>query len=288
MYHESGDFGQVRMATIVPTLRNRGLFSLSSVGWHKCNDLYNISRPNGCENSLILITTGGCGFMTINGSGFSLPHGSLAFIPRNTPNSYLTPKGGTWEFYWLHPCGHTSEAFLDSIAQRQVYLGRFNPENLYERRFDMLMKLCAMNSPLYISQNLSELLHLVALDLLGGQERTSLAVRAIAYIEEHYREDLRLDELSNQLFISVAHLIRVFKRDNGCTPHQYLLTYRLMRAAQLLKYSDLQIQQIANSVGFSSPSHFGRCFFNHYGCTPLKYQKQFSIKAFDSDSKRNK
>ncbi len=91
MYHGAGNFGQVRVAGLVPTLRSKGLFSLNSVGWHRCNDLYQITRPQGCEFPLLLITTGGCGAMSIQGTSRALPPGSLAFIPRNIPNSYRTP-----------------------------------------------------------------------------------------------------------------------------------------------------------------------------------------------------
>lgn len=279
MYHEAGNFGQVRVATLVPTRRNKGLFSLNSVGWHRCNDLYHIARPEGCEYPLILITTGGCGVMSIDGTSYSLTPGSLAFIPRNIANSYRTPEGGIWEFYWLHPCGQVSEEFLDAIAQRQTYLCSFTAKNSYEQRVEKLIKLCSQNSPIYLSQSLSELLHLAAIDLLGGEEPMSLPLRALAYIEEHYNEELRLTELARKLFVSPAHLIRVFKQEHGCTPHQYLITYRLAHAAQLLKYSGLQIQQIASSLGFSSPSHLGSCFYKKYGCTPLQYQNRFSVKA---------
>lgn len=284
MYHEAGDFGQVRVATLVPTLRSRGLFSLNSVGWHRCNDLYNITRPEGCEFPLILITTSGCGAMSIHGASYSLPPGSLAFIPRNVPNSYRTPKGGMWEFYWLHPCGPAAEAFLDSIAQRQAYLCNFTAGNSYEQRMEKLIALCAQNIPIHLSQSLSELLHLMAIDLLGGEEPLSLPRRAVAYMEEHFREPLRLTELAGKLFVSPAHLIRVFKEEHGCTPHQYLLSCRLAHAAQLLKYSGLQIQQIASQSGFSSPSHLGSCFYKKYGCTPLQYQNQFSVKSDKSRS----
>lgn len=61
MYHENGDFGLVRMVTLLPTPQSRSLFSLHTIGWHRCNDLYRITRPNGCETHLVLITTKGRG-----------------------------------------------------------------------------------------------------------------------------------------------------------------------------------------------------------------------------------
>ena len=67
MYHESGDFGLVRMVTLLPTPQSRSLFSLHTIGWHRCNDLYRITRPNGCETHLVLITTKGRGVLLLEG-----------------------------------------------------------------------------------------------------------------------------------------------------------------------------------------------------------------------------
>lgn len=69
MYHENGDFGLVRMVTLLPTPQSRSLFSLHTIGWHRCNDLYRITRPNGCETHLVLITTKGRGGATAERAG---------------------------------------------------------------------------------------------------------------------------------------------------------------------------------------------------------------------------
>ena len=281
MYHENGDFGQVRLASLVPTLQSEGLFSLHSVGWHKCNDHYQISHPDGNDDHLILITTGGCGFMEIEGLPYELPAGTIAFIPRNVANRYGTPKGGLWEFYWLHPCGSAANSFLDAVTRRGSFLKRFSTDRDYAPRMEKLLSLCTErtdDTSLYLSQKLSELLHLAALDLCAKPKSVSLSTHVISYIEQHYDEPVKVEDIAGTLFISSAHLIRIYKKEHGCTPHQYLLRYRLLSAAELLKFSELQVKEIAAQVGFSSSSHFSSCFYKRYGCTPLQYQEQASIK----------
>ena len=120
MYHGAGNFGQVRVAGLVPTLRSKGLFSLNSVGWHRCNDLYQITRPQGCEFPLLLITTGGCGAMSIQGTSRALPPGSLAFIPRNIPNSCRTPEGACGSFTGRTPAAPPRRPFWTPLPS-----GRF-------------------------------------------------------------------------------------------------------------------------------------------------------------------
>ena len=282
MYHENGDFGQVRMASIVPTLQNQGLFSLESVGWHRCNDRYQWSRPQGSEEHLILITVGGCGHMTLEGTEYDLPAGTVAFIPRNVPNSYGTPSGKIWEFFWMHPTGIVANEFLDAVARRCFFVREFNADHDFSKRMEKLLSLCQTytdNSPLKISQKVSELLHLIAFDLCEKPQSESLSAQVISFLEQHYEEPVRIEDIAGSLFVSTAHLTRVFKKENGCTPHQYLMRYRLLTAAELLKFSELQVQEIADRVGFSSSSHFISAFLKRYGCTPVQYQEQSAGKS---------
>ena len=258
----------------MPTLQSEGMFSLNSVGWHKCNDRYRLQRPDGFEHHLLIITVSGCGEMKINDTHYSLPAGTVALIPRDVPHSYGTPDNGLWEFYWLHPSGELSNKFLDSVAQRGIYVQKIDNHNNYSGHFERLITICtehAYGAALYISKEVSTLLHMAATDLYAKPRSVSLSADVIAYIEQHYMESLKLEDLAYSLFVSVAHLIRVFKQENGCTPHQYLIKYRLLTAAQLLKFSDLRVDEIAERVGFSSASHFISSFKREYGCTPTEY-----------------
>ncbi len=275
MYHQDGSFGQVRLAALVPTLQSEGLFFLNSIGWHKCNDRYNIVRPEGFVHHLILVTVSGCGYMRIGDTEYSLPAGSVALIPRETEHAYCTPKDGLWEFYWLHPCGAMSDAYVDALAQKGVYYERFDKSHSYAQRFERLLTLCkehTYDTALYISKELSDVFHMVAIDLYDKPRSVSLSASVISYIEQNYQKAFKLDDLAGKLFVSTPHLIRVFKLENGYTPHQYLIKYRLLTAVQLLKFSDLRIDEIGEQVGFSSSSHFISSFKKEYGCTPMHYR----------------
>ena len=117
MYSVNGAFGEVRLAHHIHKKDYPSYFFLSNVGWHKCNELYRMSRPKGSRRHLIIATVGGCGKMCVNGKEYSLPKGSIALIPRKAAHEYGTPEGGMWEFYWLHPEGQLAELFLDAVAE---------------------------------------------------------------------------------------------------------------------------------------------------------------------------
>ena len=140
-----------------------------------------------------------------------------------------------------------------------------------------LLELCRGNpleAALRISQKLSELFHDLAIPFMETSSTSSLSDRAIGYLDKHYSEQISLDAVAGELFVSTAHLIRVFKKEVGCTPHQYLLHYRLTSATLLLKFSELRVEEIAAQVGFSSSSHFISLFRKQFGCTPIQYREQ--------------
>ena len=72
--------------------------------------------------------------------------------------------------------------------------------------------------------------------------------------------------------MSISHFIRSFKKYAGCTPHEYLLSYRLRQAKELLLSTDDTIERIAEQCGFHSASHFARAFRKNLSMTPSEFR----------------
>ena len=276
MYSVNGVFGEVRLVHSVLREYREALFSIYNAGWHRCNDLYCISRPNGNGSHLLLVTIDGCGEMEVSGVRYSLPVGTVALIPKGLPHRYGTPSGGVWEFYWIHPANDVAEMFADHIAENGVYVGKCDPSHPYVPRMESVLKRCATYSAsaaIAVSHAVSDVLHFAAMDLREDGGRETVSERVIAYIQEHFAREISIGELASVLYLSEAHLIRVFKKETGRTPHRYILEYRLRMGAHLLLAGQLQISEIARTVGFSSSSQFISAFRRMYGCTPAQYRE---------------
>lgn len=100
----------------------------------------------------------------------------------------------------------------------------------------------------------------------------------LSHIEAHYAEPLTLTDIANSASVSPSECLRCFKALMHTTPHQYLIEYRLSRAAKLLKETDLPITDIAFSVGFHQISHFGAWFKKKLGISPRDYRKSTQSK----------
>lgn len=93
------------------------------------------------------------------------------------------------------------------------------------------------------------------------------------YIDMHYKEPLKIDELAKCFFISSCYLSHKFKELTGLSPKQYLSSVRLKNASVLLLTSDLSVSEIAESVGFSDHSNFIKSFKKIYQVLPKDFRQ---------------
>jgi AraC-like DNA-binding protein len=100
-------------------------------------------------------------------------------------------------------------------------------------------------------------------------------LRAKDLIDARYREPLDVPALARAARLSPAHFSREFKRAFGDTPHQYLLTRRLERAAALLRTTDRSVAEICLDVGLLSVGSFTTSFGRAYGLSPTAYRATY-------------
>jgi AraC-like DNA-binding protein len=100
-------------------------------------------------------------------------------------------------------------------------------------------------------------------------------LRAKDLADAHYREPLDVRALAHVAHLSPAHFSREFRRAFGETPHQYLLTRRLERAAALLRNTDWSVAYICAAVGLQSLGSFTSSFGRAFGMSPAAYRAAY-------------
>jgi AraC-like DNA-binding protein len=100
-------------------------------------------------------------------------------------------------------------------------------------------------------------------------------LRAKDLADGRYFEPLTVADLAHAAGLSRAHFTREFRHAFGETPHQYLLTRRLERAAALLRNTDREVTEICFSVGLVSVGSFTTSFHRVYGLSPSAYRSSF-------------
>lgn len=94
------------------------------------------------------------------------------------------------------------------------------------------------------------------------------------YMDEHFKENLSLDQLAALAHISKYYLAHSFRREFGVSPISYLISRRIRESRFLLRETDYSLSLISQILGFSSLSYFSQCFRRSEGMGPLEYRKQ--------------
>jgi AraC-like DNA-binding protein len=100
-------------------------------------------------------------------------------------------------------------------------------------------------------------------------------LRAKDLVDARYSDPIGVDDMARVAGLSRAHFSREFRRAFGESPHGYLLTRRLERAAGLLRTTDRSVAEICFDVGLQSVGSFTTSFTRTFGASPTAYRAQF-------------
>lgn len=102
------------------------------------------------------------------------------------------------------------------------------------------------------------------------QSLSPLIQKVLTYIADHIQENLSLEDIADQMFVSKYHLSHAFSREVGVSVYRYVMLRRLMMARQLLQAGE-SAGQVCRSCGFSEYTSFYRAFKSEYGVSPRTF-----------------
>jgi len=103
---------------------------------------------------------------------------------------------------------------------------------------------------------------------------SALVKRTVAYFHHYHDRPLSRREVAEAVGVSENHLTRIFRRELGLSPWDYLNRYRIKQAKELLLCTSDSITSVALQVGFSDPAYFSRVFRKHVGLSPSVFREQ--------------
>ena len=166
-----------------------------------------------------------------------------------------------------HPMNKQLHASLRGIINFMLEKNRFYELRVLNQLSKIWLRICE-----HIERNVARDQKALS-DYLAKEKDEEKIKMALAYIEENYFEKITLDSIAKAAMTNRSELCKCFRRVLDTTPNEFLIRYRLDKALVLLENPELRVFDIAESVGFCSPSHFGTHFVKYMGCTPLQYRK---------------
>ncbi len=249
-----------------------------NAGFQKCPPRYGWG-PGVRDHYLLHYILSGRGYYVTGNRTFVLSAGDCFLAPPDVPIYYYADESDPWEYYWVGFAGPGAGLLLDKTpftAQQPV----FHPQTGEELRRTLLEIYKARGNDWACAVRMAGYLQ-VALGLLmerTGQERreapADYARQGALFLRQNYSQPIGVEEAARQVGVSRSHLYRAFQRELGMSPSAYLTQFRIHRACQLLRHSDLSISAVAASVGYEDPLYFSRAFKRETGQSPLVYRRQ--------------
>lgn len=244
------------------------------VGEFRYDPGYALSRSQYNSFLIMAITKGSC-LVQAGSNQFKAQAGDVVLLDCYAPHGYRSDHG--WESVWLHFDGPQSRGFYEYITAQQSSL--LHPEAFGEIRRELekiYWQFCS-GAPIAepeLSLSITQLLtHLTVSRRQIPEKNAGALEMAAAYLREHFQEPVRLDELAAMTSLSPYYFTRLFTKQIGQTPHQYLLSVRIDSARFLLKSSGMSIKEIGFACGFLSESSFSATFRKRTGQTPGEYRQ---------------
>lgn len=241
---------------------------------------YQLKRNNFNSFLIMLITKGSCS-LRINGNTYTASKGNVVLVDCYSPHEY--GSNHSWESSWLHFDGLLAREYYEHIASKSGNIIIPRNTQTVEHGLNKICSTFRNSSPIreasiskYITNILTELL-LSGSRIHTSSNLSSVLEDTISYINENFTEQLSIQSLAKRASLSPYYFIRVFTKETGMTPHQYLITTRLNSAKFLLKSTDISIKEIAFNSGFISESSFCSTFKKREHVTPSEYRAMDSI-----------
>lgn len=242
------------------------------VGHYYCDSDYCIHRDT-FPLMLLAYVHAGAFHIEYRGRTVTACRGDLVLLDCNEPHLYRAD--GALEFSYVHFEGQNARALVQHLTENDFIFHGADADRA-ERILRDLLNVYQYNQPIRDAR-CSAMLYNMLIELEGPAEITagddSPMKHAMAYIQQHCREKLTLEDVARQVNLSPFHFSRVFKQYAGCAPMEYAQKIRMDMAKCLLKTTELPIEQIAERVGYGSASSFANMFTQKVGLSPTQFRK---------------
>ena len=108
----------------------------------------------------------------------------------------------------------------------------------------------------------------------NGSIRDFYIKEALSFIEQNFQNDISVEDISSSCGLNRSYFGKIFHDTIGRSPQEFLISYRMTKATELLKITSLSIADIGNAVGYPNQLHFSRAFKNVYGMSPRNWRNE--------------
>lgn len=258
---------------------------LYQYGWEHCAPAHSFG-PAARNHYIFHYVISGTGtLMADNSAGetitYQVKSGQGFMLFPSQINTYIADTDFPWEYTWVEFDGLRAKEIVETAG--------LSPDHpvYHSHSADLRQKM--MEEMLYISHNSQESpFHLIGhtwlfLDYFmrsaetvrmkqDGSIRDFYIKEALSFIEQNFQNDISIEDIAACCGLNRSYFGKIFHDTIGRSPQDFLISYRMTKAAELLKITALSIADIGNAVGYPNQLHFSRAFKNVYGMSPRNWR----------------
>ena len=260
---------------------------LYQYGWEQCKPSHSFG-PAARNHYLFHYVISGTGKLLADKSPgntveYQIKSGQGFMLFPNQVSTYIADHELPWEYVWIE--------FDGLRAKEAIEIAGLRPDSPVYRASSKDLRNDMMSEMLYIVQHSNEApLHLIGhlylfLDYLmrsansvrmnqGGKLRDFYIKEALTFIEQNFQNDISIEDIADSCGLNRSYFGKIFHDSIGKSPQEFLINYRMTKAAELLKLTSLSIADIGNAVGYPNQLHFSRAFKKIYGISPRNWRSE--------------
>ncbi len=223
----------------------------------------------------------GKGFFSIGGKKYPLKAGYGFLIVPEELSFYVADNKDPWTYTWIGFGGKRAEAIVSQLglSLQQPIFKSDESETIYGLVKDMMEhNTFSVEDALRRNGLLSLFLSVIASGLSVTPKSDSgsandYVTRAQAFVRSNYCNPIKVTDIADYVCINRSYLYTLFQNSLGISPQQYLSSYRIAKAVELLQLTSLPIESIAISCGYSDPLVFSKAFKQEKHMSPSAFRK---------------
>lgn len=210
-----------------------------------------------------------------SGQGFMIFPGQIT--------TYVADIQAPWEYVWVEFDGLRTTEILNVCGfskDAPVYMA--HSREARKKMADELIYISqnSEQSPFHLMGHFYLFADLLAQSVARPQPAATSKMsdyyikEAVNFIEQNFQNNISIEDVAAVCGINRSYLGRIFRTSTGRSPQEFLIQYRMTKAAELLKLTTLSIGDIGSVVGYENALHFSRAFKNVYGVSPRTWREQ--------------
>ena len=262
---------------------------LYQYGWEQCDPAHSFG-PAARNHYLFHYVISGTGTLTAENSRresvtYNVKSGQGFMLFPHQICTYIADSELPWEYTWLEFDGLKVKEFIETAGltmNTPIYRPRH--KDIAQQMTNEMLYIAShsQESPLHLIGHLYLFLDYLAksnsspIQTQGNRMRDFYIKEALSFIEQNFQNDISVEDIAAFCNLNRSYFGKIFRDTVGKSPQEFLISYRMSKAGELLKMTSLSIADIGNAVGYPNQLHFSRAFKNVYGVSPRvwRYEQQ--------------